>query len=295
MRIVRHSIWLYTVVLLLGIAVSPLCFAQSNQEGRSTPIDIPALIAETRYKYVEVRKGLWKIPDISYPGKNLKNLIIFLENNPYNKSLRISFRLGFLKNPSEDTEFKKRLTDLSKRFKPTEFVLSGIVLFVVTELPADKVDKNALENLIKEVGGVSDQSYSELTEFIALDLESGKAGFGAGAPGGPNELSPSILKTPDSPKSNTTRDVDSKPVLLNSVRPAYTEVARKNKTQGTVVLRVLVDETGTVKTIRVLSGLPDGLNEQAIEAAKKAKFKPALKDARAVEYWINLSITFALH
>jgi TonB family protein len=84
-------------------------------------------------------------------------------------------------------------------------------------------------------------------------------------------------------------------VLLNNPLPNYTEEARRNKVQGVVVLRLLVDETGSVKNIRIVRGLPDGLNEKAIEAGYKLRFKPAMKDGKPVSYSTVVEMTFKLY
>jgi protein TonB len=81
--------------------------------------------------------------------------------------------------------------------------------------------------------------------------------------------------------------VDSLPVLLNRPRPLFTEEARKNKIQGVVRVKVLIDATGTVREVIVTRGLPDGLSEQAIRAAYEMRFRPAMKDGRTVSYWLN--------
>jgi TonB family protein len=73
-------------------------------------------------------------------------------------------------------------------------------------------------------------------------------------------------------------NVDTKPVPLNNPRPNYTEDARKNKVQGTVRVRVLVGADGSVKQVKVLSGLPDGLNEEAIRAAYQIRSHAVLSD-----------------
>jgi len=86
--------------------------------------------------------------------------------------------------------------------------------------------------------------------------------------------------------------VDTKPVPLNRPRPRYTESARANGVQGSVLVRVLVDEDGNVKLIRVIRGLPDGLTEEAITAARQTKFKPAMKDGKPVPFWVGLEINF---
>ncbi|SRR5712692_3368287 len=81
--------------------------------------------------------------------------------------------------------------------------------------------------------------------------------------------------------------VDSLPVLLNRPRPLFTEEARRNKIQGIVRVKVLVEATGAVKEVVVTRGLPDGLSEQAIRAAYEMRFRPAMKDGRPVSYWLN--------
>jgi TonB family protein len=86
--------------------------------------------------------------------------------------------------------------------------------------------------------------------------------------------------------------VDTKPVPLNRPTPRYTESARANGVQGSVLVRVLVGEDGNVKLIRVIRGLPDGLTEEAITAARQTKFKPAMKDGKPVPFWVGLEINF---
>lgn len=94
--------------------------------------------------------------------------------------------------------------------------------------------------------------------------------------------------------SSAATSVDTKPVLLRAPAPGYTEQARRNQTQGTVLLRVLIGADGLVKQVRIVRGLPDGLNERAIAAAYQATFKPAMKDGQPVSYWMTLQMEFNL-
>jgi TonB family protein len=80
--------------------------------------------------------------------------------------------------------------------------------------------------------------------------------------------------------------------LLEKPEPSYTEEARANKTTGTVILKVVFTSRGTVENIRVVRELPNGLTERAIEAAKKIKFKPAVKDGHPVSMWMQLEYVF---
>jgi TonB family protein len=90
------------------------------------------------------------------------------------------------------------------------------------------------------------------------------------------------------PKTTPRQEaVDERPVLLNQPRPFYTEEARRNKVQGVVRVRILIESSGAVKEVVVLRGLPDGLNEQAIRAAYQMRFKPAMKNGQPVVYWLN--------
>jgi TonB family protein len=81
--------------------------------------------------------------------------------------------------------------------------------------------------------------------------------------------------------------VDARPVLLNNPQPLFTEAARKNKIQGVVRVRILVDTAGAVREVVLTRGLPDGLNEQAIRAAYQMRFRPATKNGQPVAFWVN--------
>ena len=52
-------------------------------------------------------------------------------------------------------------------------------------------------------------------------------------------------------------------------------------------MRILVDSSGEVREVVIVRGLPDGLNEQAIQAAYQMRFRPALKNNQPVPYWMN--------
>lgn len=84
------------------------------------------------------------------------------------------------------------------------------------------------------------------------------------------------------------------PTLLFKVEPEYSEEARKAKFQGTVVLYVEVDEQGRPKNLKVLRTLGLGLDEKAIEAVRKWKFRPGYKDGKAVTVAATIEVNFRL-
>jgi periplasmic protein TonB len=86
----------------------------------------------------------------------------------------------------------------------------------------------------------------------------------------------------------------SAPSVLFKVEPEYSEEARKAKFQGTVVLSIIVDPSGKARDIRVLRPLGLGLDEKAIEAVMKWRFKPGLKDGAAVPVQATVEVNFRL-
>ena len=86
-----------------------------------------------------------------------------------------------------------------------------------------------------------------------------------------------------------------RPTIIYRERAKYTEEARANKIQGTVVLSVVYTFDGRITDIRVVRGLPDGLSESAIEAAKKIRFQPAVKAGQPVSVRGNIEFNFTLY
>ncbi|MGO9257060.1 MAG: energy transducer TonB [Bryobacteraceae bacterium] len=86
----------------------------------------------------------------------------------------------------------------------------------------------------------------------------------------------------------------SAPVLLSKVEPEYSEEARKAKYQGTVLLYIEVDPSGKAVNIRVVRSLGLGLDEKAIDAVKKWKFKPGYKNGTPVTVQATIEVNFRL-
>ncbi len=87
----------------------------------------------------------------------------------------------------------------------------------------------------------------------------------------------------------------SAPRVVYQVDPEFSEEARKAKYQGTCTLMLIVDSNGHPTNIRVANSLGMGLDEKAIEAAKKWRFEPAQKDGHPVAVEIALEVDFHLY
>jgi protein TonB len=84
-------------------------------------------------------------------------------------------------------------------------------------------------------------------------------------------------------------------VALNSVTAEYSKEARKAHYQGVCLLRLVVDAQGNPQNPRVIRALGMGLDEKAIEAVRRYKFKPAMKDGTTpVPVMIMMEINFRL-
>ena len=82
---------------------------------------------------------------------------------------------------------------------------------------------------------------------------------------------------------------------LNNKAPVYPMLSRKRKEQGTVWLLLLVSKEGQVTQLKLkkTSGF-DRLDQAALQAVKKWKFQPALKQGQPIDYWYELPLKFSL-
>jgi TonB family protein len=96
-------------------------------------------------------------------------------------------------------------------------------------------------------------------------------------------------------KTFSPREVTQKARILARPEPQYTEEARKNQVSGTVVIKAVFSSSGAVTSIRAVSGLPYGLTEKAIAAARQIRFSPAMKDGRAVSQFVQIEYNFNLY
>ena len=83
--------------------------------------------------------------------------------------------------------------------------------------------------------------------------------------------------------------------ILSKPDPRYTEEARRNHVTGTVLLHLMCAETGEITQIRVIKGLPHGLTERSIAAAREVVFEPAELNGKKIAYPVAIVYTFELY
>ena len=83
------------------------------------------------------------------------------------------------------------------------------------------------------------------------------------------------------------------PVVVDLPKARYTAAALRLHKSGSVVISLRVLRDGSTSDVRVVRGLGYGLDENAIEAGKLYKFKPATRDGMPVEAELNFRVTFS--
>lgn len=105
-------------------------------------------------------------------------------------------------------------------------------------------------------------------------------GYGSGAGGGVYQVGGGV----------------SAPSLIYAPEAEFSDEARRAKYQGVCLISVIVDAQGNPRNLRVIRPLGMGLDQKALEAVQKYKFKPAMKDGRTpVPVMITVEVNFRLY
>lgn len=138
------------------------------------------------------------------------------------------------------------------------------------------------------VYGVSGDHAGAKQFFSSITLGKNPAGIDVSSVPGPSQT--------DAGEEIYSRDeVDVKARITRFFPPEYSEEARRHQVTGVVILKVVFSSTGEVTNVQVISGLPYGLSEKAIEAARKTKFVPAMKNGKFVATWMQMEMNFNLY
>jgi TonB family protein len=103
-----------------------------------------------------------------------------------------------------------------------------------------------------------------------------------------------VVAEPRRPSPKPAANPDVPVEIVSKPRPAYTEQARELRVEGEVVLEVLFGASGRLRVIRVVQGLGHGLDDAAVEAARRIDFKPALRNGKPIDYVATLRVVFQL-
>lgn len=146
----------------------------------------------------------------------------------------------------------------------------------------------------KSVVAVSKETIISTTpnkEVSAAPVTSG--GIGGAPRGGGSSPGPGISGSPSD--TSASKDLASGVKIFTMPKPPYTEEARKEQVEGSVMLRVMFNRDGTIGSVTVVKALGFGLTEQAIAASKRIVFTPAEREG--VTYTVSKPVqyTFSLY
>ena len=86
-----------------------------------------------------------------------------------------------------------------------------------------------------------------------------------------------------------------RPLGIHTPRPDYTELARRARIQGSVILQVTLDAAGEVTDVKVLRGLPMGLTESAERTVRQWRYHPATLNGKPVSVYMTITVHFQLN
>lgn len=121
----------------------------------------------------------------------------------------------------------------------------------------------------------------------------GGPGHGNGS-GGAQGLRGTVASDGSARGSGAAGSATASVAILYKPNPPYSHEGRALKLQGDVVLEVVFLASGQMQVTRVVSGLGHGMDEEAIQAAKRIRFTPAMRDGQPVDFPALVRIEFRL-
>jgi len=116
--------------------------------------------------------------------------------------------------------------------------------------------------------------------------ESGAEGLNAGLIGGSNQPSAPAAALPVGGDVRQAK-------LISHIDPVYPTIARSQRISGNVVIDALIDASGRVTTMKVVSG-PTLLHQSAMDALKQWRYQPAMLNGTPVSMHLSVAIQFRL-
>ena len=89
-------------------------------------------------------------------------------------------------------------------------------------------------------------------------------------------------------------EVEKQPQPINTPGPVYPEQARNDGIEGTVWVKIWVDEQGNARKAVILKSDAEILNQATIDAAMKWKFTPAVLKGKPVAVWVSIPFKFKM-
>jgi TonB family protein len=273
---------------MLVAAVIPLSFAQASDEVEEH------LKAEYLGKVLTLRHF--------YKGKHLAfqpdgSLIGFADVGPWTVDGEIFVETIDLHKGKLQIHARRVCLVLDSKAKTSRDVLEQLA-------ESSSPDKEALEGVFRanevdiEIGVAGEESdwaaVSSAMKTVFLTTGESMRDFAPdfwreyldGVEGGPHSTEAAYSVKPG---------VVSAPHVLHQGDPEFSEEARQAKYQGTMIVSLVVDPSGSVRDLAIVSPLGMGLDEKAVEAVGAWKFEPGVKDGKPVPVQLKVEVDFRLY
>jgi TonB family protein len=100
-----------------------------------------------------------------------------------------------------------------------------------------------------------------------------------------------VYQPPDDPEVMPTPVGGMKAIAEHII---YPETAKINKLEGKVLVKALIDEKGNVTSTEMVESLSIDCDKAAVDAIKKVKFNPAIKDGKKIKCEVVIPVQFKL-
>ena len=277
---VKRSKWQLAIPILIGLAIVPFsireAYTQSSPDADSSDVmqidqvdTEPVLIRAVPpvYPHIARKAGL--------TGKVFLKFMVNVDGSVSNVSV--------LKGKAI---FQKAAIDAISQFqfKPAEH--NGKVVPVWMTQPIDFALIFRKEEITQPVSGNADSSvvealkYDEIVEiYDEVEKIKGNVKY--------------LLRFGRRVEVLAYNEVEEKAHPINIVTPVYPEKARKERIEGKVTLKVVVNVDGSVSDVSVLKG-PEIFRQASIDAISQSRFKPAEHNGKVVPVWMIMPIEFSL-
>jgi len=160
--------------------------------------------------------------------------------------------------------------------------------------PRQRVDTSALSApLVKQPSAVPGEEPAPSVEVLSEAIPAAGSISGL-VPGAPRTVPASALSPVQPPKPAAIGGRVKPPRPLKSAPPVYPPVARQRKMEGDVAIEATVDASGTVTTMRVVSG-PAFFHQVALDAMRNWKYQPATLNDQPVSADVLVVLKFRMN
>lgn len=197
----------------------------------------------------------------------------------------IFFALTKIQSSNEDTyeiplaiEVPKEVQNLTKVEEKPQVILKSV----------NKTEQELVSKKARQVFGAHRDSHTDSQDKEGIEAKKGNTLA--------KEADTTVLQDSDSSLLPTPTEeylVSEMPTVLSEVKPIYPKAARDEKTEGAVVMDILIDGNGRVREAKILEGL-EIFRRPAMDAILKFLFRPAKTDGKTVAVRIRYTLNFKL-